>query len=392
MNTPTVADVAESWLATNFDDLVEWRRHLHRHPELGRQEFETTQYVAERLAGAGLNPKVLPGGTGLTCDIGPEHRPRIALRADMDALPMAERTGAVYSSVVPNVAHACGHDGHTAILLGTGLALAAAPELPVGVRLLFQAAEELMPGGAIDAIAAGVLNGVSRIFALHCDPRLAVGRVATTPGPITSAADSIEITLHSPGGHTSRPHLTGDLVYGLGTLITGLPGVLSRRVDPRHSTVMVWGAVKSGVAANAIPQTGTLAGTVRTASRETWLELEDLVAETVSGLLAPLGIEHTLQYRRGVPPVVNEEVSTRILTHSIEALGPDTLADTRQSGGGEDFSWYLEEIPGAMARLGVWSGAGPQLDLHQPNFDLDERALAVGVRVMANLVDHSAAF
>ncbi len=392
MNSPTVADVAESWLATNVDDLVEWRRHLHRHPELGRQEFETTQYVAERLANAGLNPKVLPGGTGLTCDIGPEHRPRIALRADMDALPMAERTGAAYSSVVPNVAHACGHDGHTAILLGTGLALAAAPELPVGVRLLFQAAEELMPGGAIDAIAAGALTGVSRIFALHCDPRLAVGRVATTPGPITSAADSIEITLHSPGGHTSRPHLTGDLVYGLGTLITGLPGVLSRRVDPRHSTVMVWGAVKSGVAANAIPQTGTLAGTVRTASRETWLELEGLVAETVSGLLAPLGIEHTLQYRRGVPPVVNEEVSTRILTHSIEALGPDTLADTRQSGGGEDFSWYLEEIPGAMARLGVWSGEGPQLDLHQPNFDLDERALAVGVRVMANLVDHSAAF
>ncbi|CAJ1584947.1 M20 family metallopeptidase [[Mycobacterium] wendilense] len=392
MTAPTVADVAESWLAANFDDLVEWRRHLHRHPELGRQEFETTQFVAERLANAGLNPKVLPGGTGLTCDIGPEHRPRIALRADMDALPMAERTGAVYSSVVPNVAHACGHDGHTAILLGTGLALAAAPELPVGVRLLFQAAEELMPGGAIDAIAAGALTGVSRIFALHCDPRLAVGRVATTPGPITSAADSIEITLHSPGGHTSRPHLTGDLVYGLGTLITGLPGVLSRRVDPRHSTVMVWGAVKSGVAANAIPQTGTLAGTVRTASRETWLELEDLVAETVSGLLAPLGIEHTLQYRRGVPPVVNEEVSTRILTHSIEALGPDTLADTRQSGGGEDFSWYLEEIPGAMARLGVWSGSGPQVDLHQPNFDLDERALAVGVRVMANLVDHSAAF
>ncbi|CAJ1507777.1 M20 family metallopeptidase [[Mycobacterium] burgundiense] len=388
----SAAEAAEAWLAANFDDLVAWRRHLHRHPELGRQEFETTQFVAERLANAGLNPKVLPGGTGLTCDIGPEHRPRIALRADMDGLPMAERTGAVYSSLVPNVAHACGHDGHTAILLGTGLALAAAPELPVGVRLLFQAAEELMPGGAIDAIAAGALNGVSRIFALHCDPRLAVGRVATTPGPITSAADSIEITLNSSGGHTSRPHLTGDLVYGLGTLITGLPGVLSRRVDPRHSTVMVWGAVRAGVAANAIPQTGTLAGTVRTASRETWLELENLVAETVSGLLAPLGIEHTLQYRRGVPPVVNEEVSTRIMTHAIEALGPDTLADTRQSGGGEDFSWYLEEIPGAMARLGVWSGDGPQLDLHQPNFDLDERALAVGVRVMANIVDQSAAF
>ncbi|MGB3231570.1 MAG: amidohydrolase, partial [Mycobacterium sp.] len=257
-------------------------------------------------------------------------------------------------------------------------------------RLIFQAAEELMPGGAIDAIAAGALTGVSRIYALHCDPRLAVGRVAVRPGPITSAADQVEVTMHSPGGHTSRPHLTSDLIYGMGTLITGVPGVLSRRIDPRNSTVMVWGAVNAGVAANAIPQTGTLAGTIRTASRETWLTLEDIVRETVSSLLAPLAIEHTVLYRRGVPPVVNEETSTRILTHAIEAIGPDVLADTQQSGGGEDFSWYLEEVPGAMARLGVWSGRGPQLDLHQPTFDLDERALGVGVRLLINLVDKSA--
>ncbi len=387
-----LADTAESWLAAHYDDLVSWRRHIHRHPELGRQEFATTQFVADRLVEAGLNPKTLPGGTGLTCDFGPEHAPRIALRADMDALPMAERTGAPYASTVSGVAHSCGHDAHTAMLLGAATALAGAAELPLGVRLIFQPAEELMPGGALDAIAAGALSGVSRIFALHCDPRLAVGRVAITAGPITSAADSIEITLHSPGGHTSRPHLTSDLVYGMGTLITGLPGVLSRRIDPRHGTVMVWGAANAGVAANAIPQIGTLAGTVRTASRETWLDMEALVHETVSGLLAPLGIEHSLQYRRGVPPVVNEERSTQIMTHAIEALGPEALADTRQSGGGEDFSWYLEDVPGAMARLGVWSGAGPELDLHQPNFDLDERALAVGVRVLVNIVEQSADF
>jgi amidohydrolase len=310
----------------------------------------------------------------------------------MDALPMAERTGAPYSSTMPNVAHACGHDAHTAILLGTALALASAPELPVGVRLIFQAAEELMPGGAIDAIAAGVLTGVTRIFALHCDPRLAVGKVAVKQGPITSAADRLEITLYSPGGHTSRPHLTADLVYGLGALITGVPGVLSRRIDPRKGTVLVWGAVNAGAAANAIPQTGVLAGTVRTASRDTWQSLEGVIRKTVSALLSPLGIAHTLQYHRGVPPVVNEELSTRILTHAIEAVGPDVLADTRQSGGGEDFSWYLEEVPGAMARLGVWSGRGPQLDLHQPTFDLDERALAIGVRVMVNIVEQAAAF
>ena len=387
-----LADTAESWLAAHFDDLVAWRRHIHRHPELGRQEFATTQFVADRLVDAGLNPKALPGGTGLICDFGPEHAPRIALRADMDALPMTERTGAPYASTVPGVAHACGHDAHTAMLLGAATALAAAAELPMGVRLIFQPAEELMPGGALDAIAAGALAGVSRIFALHCDPRLAVGRIAITAGPITSAADSIEITLHSPGGHTSRPHLTSDLVYGMGTVITGLPGVLSRRIDPRHGTVMVWGAANAGVAANAIPQIGTLAGTVRTASRETWVEMEALVRETVSGLLAPLGIEHSLQYRRGVPPVVNEERSTQIMTHAIEAVGPEALADTRQSGGGEDFSWYLEDVPGAMARLGVWGGQGEQLDLHQPNFDLDERALAAGVRVLVNIIEQSAAF
>ncbi len=387
----TLADAAESWLAAHYEDMIAWRRHMHRHPELGRQEYATTQFVAERLADAGLNPKVLPGGTGLTCDFGPEHQPRIALRADMDALPMAELTGAPYASTVSNIAHACGHDAHTAILLGTALTLASVPELPVGVRLIFQAAEELMPGGAIDAIAAGAIIGVSRIFALHCDPRLEVGQVAIRRGPITSAADRIEITLYSPGGHTSRPHLTGDLVYGLGTLITGLPGVLSRRIDPRNSTVLVWGAVNAGVAANAIPQTGVLSGTVRTASRQTWVALEEVVRETVDALLSPLAIEHTLQYRRGVPPVVNEDVSTQILTQAIEAIGPYALADTRQSGGGEDFSWYLEEIPGAMARLGVWPGEGPQLDLHQPTFDLDERALAIGLRVMVNVVEQSAA-
>lgn len=388
----TLADVTESWLASRYDDLVVWRRHIHRNPELGRQEFATTQFVAERLVEAGLNPKVLPGGTGLTCDFGPDHAPRIALRADMDALPMPDLSGAPYSSAVPGVAHACGHDAHTAILLGAAMAMSSVPELPVSVRLIFQAAEEVMPGGAIDAISAGALAGVSRIFALHCDPRLAVGRVATIPGPITSAADAIEITLYSPGGHTSRPHLTADLVYGIGTLITGLPGVLSRRIDPRHSTVMVWGAANAGVAANAIPQIGTLAGTVRTASRDTWLIMEDLVREVVSGLLGPLGIEHTLQYRRGVPPVVNEERSTQILTHAIESVGPEVLADTHQSGGGEDFSWYLEEVPGAMARLGVWNGVGPQLDLHQPTFDIDERALGIGVRVLTNIVERAADF
>ena len=229
---------------------------------------------------------------------------------------------------------------------------------------------------------------MSQIYAMHCDPRLLVGRVGMRVGAITSAADTIELVLDSPGGHTSRPHLTTDLVYAIGTVITGLPGMLSRRIDPRTSTVMVWGAVNAGQAPNAIPQTGMLTGTVRTGDHDTWAAmLEPLVREIVHGLLAPTGVRYQLNYRRGVPPVVNDEYAVRVFEEAIRrGGGPDALADTPQSGGGEDFSWYLEEVPGAMARLGVWSGEGAELDLHQPTFDIDERALAVGVRVMTNLV------
>ena len=378
----------DAWLAEHADDLVRWRRHMHANPELGHNEYATTEFVASRLTEAGLSPKSLPGGTGLTCDLGPDSGPRVALRADMDALPMQEFTGATYASTVPGVSHACGHDAHTTVLLGTALALAQAPSLPVGVRLVFQPAEELMPGGAIDVVATGALSGVSHIFAMHCDPRLLVGRVGMRVGAITSAADTIELVLDSPGGHTSRPHLTTDLVYAIGTVITGLPGMLSRRIDPRTSTVMVWGAVNAGQAPNAIPQTGMLTGTVRTGDHDTWaVMLEPLVREIVHGLLAPTGVRYQLNYRRGVPPVVNDEHAARVFEEAIRrGGGPDALSDTPQSGGGEDFSWYLEEVPGAMARLGVWSGEGPQLDLHQPTFDMDERSLAVGVRVMTNLV------
>ncbi|MEE2057452.1 M20 family metallopeptidase [Rhodococcus artemisiae] len=375
----------EKWIDEHAGDLIAWRRHIHANPELARQEYATTEFVATRLTAAGLTPKVLPRGTGLICDLGPTNGPRIALRADMDALPLQEMTGLDFSSTVPGVSHACGHDAHTTVLLGAGLALATVPELPVGVRLVFQPAEEVMPGGALDVVAAGGLDGVSRIFALHCDPRLEVGKVGMRVGAITSAADTIELVLDSPGGHTSRPHLTGDLVYGLGTVITGLPGMLSRRIDPRTGTVMVWGAVSAGKAPNAIPRTGMLAGTVRTGDHETWELLEPMVREIVHGLLAPTGVSYELHYRRGVPPVVNDEVSARMFEDAIRAAGPDALSDTPQSGGGEDFSWYLEQIHGAMGRLGVWSGSGPELDIHQPTFDLDERALPVGVRVLTNL-------
>jgi amidohydrolase len=374
----------DDWLKAHAADVVAWRRHIHSNPELSRREYNTTELVAKLLREVGLKPRILPGGTGLICDIG--NGPRcVALRADMDALPLPEKTGLPFSSTVDGVSHACGHDAHTTVLIGAALALASATELPGRVRLVFQPAEEVMPGGALDVLAAGGLDGVERIFGLHCDPRLQVGRIGTRIGAITSASDLLELRLSSPGGHTSRPHLTADLVHALGTVITGLPTMLSRRVDPRSGTVLVWGAVHAGEAPNAVPQDGLLRGTLRTGDRDIWAELEPLVKDLVTGLLAPTGVGFDLHHRRGVPPVVNERESTQILRAGIEAaLGDDALAGTEQSSGGEDFGWYLEHVPGSFARLGVWNGQEKQRDLHQPTFDLDERALLVGVRVMVH--------
>jgi amidohydrolase len=374
----------DEWLAGNIGDLVAWRRHIHAHPELSRREFATTDLVAGALRSAGLRPIVLPNGTGLTCDVG-EGDTCVALRADLDALPLTEATDLDFKSTVDGVCHACGHDVHTTSLLGAALAMASAPQLPGRVRFIFQPAEEATPGGALDVIAAGGLAGVDRIFGLHCDPHLEVGRVGTRVGPITAAADLLELRLTSPGGHTSRPHLTADLVHALGTVITGLPGLLSRRVDPRSGTVLVWGAVHAGEAANAVPQDGVLRGTLRTSDPETWHGLEPLVAGLVESLLTPIGVGFELDHRRGVPVVVNEHESTEILRAGITAaLGEDALAGTKQSSGGEDFGWYLEHVPGSFGRLGVWSGDGQMGDIHRPTFNADERALPAAVRVLVH--------
>jgi len=373
----------DSWLARHRGEVVGWRRALHADPELGREERRTTAFIARQLIAAGLEPRTLPDGTGLVCDVGRGRR-CVALRADIDALPLHEATGLPFASAVPNVMHACGHDAHAAMVLGAGLALASAPSLPGRVRLIFQPAEEVQPGGAMDMVADGATDGVDRIFALHCDPRLEVGKIGTRVGPITSACDMLEVALDSPGGHTARPHLTADLVQALGLLITQLPLLLTRHVDPRSGTVLVWGAVQAGEAANAIPQHGLLRGTLRTGDHATWEAMEHTVRTLVEQILAPTGVAYALAHTRGVPPVVNEAESARMLAHAAATvLGPDAACTTEQSSGGEDFAWYLEHVPGAMARIGVWPGHGPMRDLHQPTFDLDERALPFGARVLA---------
>ena len=306
---------------------------------------------------------------------------------------MQEDTGLPFASTVNGVMHACGHDAHTAMLLGAGLALAAAPALPGRVRLIFQPAEEVQPGGA-HRRGRRTAGWTGSTASSRCTATRGWRWARSAPGwaPITSACDMLEVRLTSPGGHTARPHLTADLVEALGLLITQLPLLLTRQVDPRSGTVLVWGAVHAGEAANAIPQHGVLRGTLRTADHATWGELEEIIRELVAPLLAPLGVGYSLEHIRGVPPVVNEPVSTGMLAEAATvALGPDASAGTEQSSGGEDFAWYLEHVPGAMARLGVWPGDGPMRDIHQPSFDIDERAIPFGVRVLtAALAPHSA--
>ncbi|MFG2303052.1 M20 family metallopeptidase [Actinacidiphila glaucinigra] len=372
-------------------ELVAFRRDLHMNPELGRQEFRTTAAVKARLEQAGLRPRVMPGGTGLLCDIGatdPE-RPRLALRADLDALPIPDTKRVEYRSTVPGRAHACGHDVHTTVVLGAGLVLAELEregKLRRPVRLVFQPAEEVMPGGALDAIKAKALDGVGRILALHCDPKVEVGRIGLRQGPITSAVDRLELSLDGAGGHTARPHLTTDLVTAAAKMATELPAVLARRIDPRAGMSIVWGRIEAGHAANVIPQHAELEGTVRCLDLNAWHEAPDLVHEVIDQVAAMYRAKWELTYHRGVPPVVNEADSTELLRDAMTArYGAHTVEDTEQSLGGEDFSWYLEQVPGALARLGVRPvGDTSKRDLHQGDFDVDEGAIKVGVELFTS--------
>ena len=376
--------ILDDWLAAHEAELIAIRRDLHAHPELAFAEKRTSDLIAERLRMLGLAPTVLPGGTGVICDIGEGERV-VALRADIDALPLPDLKDVSYRSRTPGVCHACGHDAHTAILLGVAAVLAAM-DLPGRVRLIFQPAEEAIPGGAVGTVAAGAMAGVVSIYALHCDPRVDVGFVGVRSGPITAACDRLDVHLSGTGGHTGRPHLTADVVYALGRLITDLPGLLSRRVDPRAGLSLVWGAVDAGNAANAIPASGSARGTLRMLDHDAWDAAESLVQELVTQIVAPTGAHAEINYERGVPPVVNDLACVEVQrTAVLAALGPPALVDTRQSMGGEDFAWYLDHAPGALARLGVRRpGSTVPLDLHQSRFDIDESALAIGVRFMVH--------
>jgi amidohydrolase len=369
-------------------ELVDVRRDLHAHPELSREETRTTDVLARRLDAAGVAVRRLPG-TGLLADVGaPEPAFRVGLRADMDALPVRERSGVEFASTTPGVCHACGHDVHTAALLGALLSLKevepALVRRGIAVRGIFQAAEEVIPGGAHEAITAGAVDGLDAVFAVHCDPSLDVGEVGLREGPLTAACDHVTVSVHGRGGHTSRPQLTEDLVYALAKVVTDVPAALSRRLDPRAGAALVWGRVEGGRASNVIPSSGECQGTLRMLDAQAWLGVGPLLEEIVHGVVQPYGVQAKIERVKGVPPVVN--TADGIEAFRLAALsGGMRPVPTAQSLGGEDFSWYLAHTTGAMARLGTRTHGGPTFDLHQGDLVVDEDAVPLGARLLASV-------
>ncbi|MFQ5556052.1 MAG: amidohydrolase [Acidimicrobiales bacterium] len=390
----------ERWLERHHDDLISLRRHLHAHPELSGQEHATTRLIGDRLLQAGLEPRVLSSGTGVICDVGdppsPARRPPvIALRADMDALAMADEKDVAYRSRVPGVAHACGHDVHTTVVLATGLFLAQLdPLMPCRVRLIFQPAEERVPGGALDVIADGGLDHVDAVFGVHCDPKLDVGRIGLRAGAITSAADMAVITLSGPGGHTARPERTVDLVGLTARMISELAERVESHLDGSGPIKLVFGAVHGGDAANVIPSRTELRASVRTSSNEAWDLLPAAVEKAAGEVVAGTGATCSLDYTHGVPGVVNDPTLVDVVRAAAHRTRPPiSVTDAEHSWGGDDFAWYSRQVPGALIRLGTRDPASPEppLDLHAGCFDADERAIAVAVRLLVAVTREQAA-
>ncbi len=362
----------KDWTESLTPELIEFRRELHRNPELSFAEFQTTERILEALRAAGLDP-VKMERTGAYVDVG-EGPIRLALRADIDALPVLEETELDYASTIEGIAHACGHDIHTTVMLGTVLALGRiqqAGQLAGRIRVIFQPAEEKLPGGAVSVIEQGILDEVPRILALHCEPRIDAGKIGTRIGAITSASDTIRIEVNGRGGHTSRPHLTEDIVFAMSQIATQVPAVLGRKVDVRSAVSVVWGQIHAGSAPNAIPATGYLAGTMRCLDGDVWYEAGELLDAAVRQIAAPYGVEIKLQHTRGVPPVVNAPAETALIESAArQEFGTDSIELTPQSMGGEDFAWMTQKVPGAMLRLGTRTPGGKIFDLHRGDYEI----------------------
>ena len=379
-----------STLDAAHDELIELRRHLHRHPELSGQEQQTAALVAGELRRWGWQVREGVGRTGVVGELGPlqltdgRPTPIVALRVDMDALPVEERTGLAYASSQQGLMHACGHDIHTTVGLGVARLLGSCSEaLSARVRLLFQPAEETAQGAAWMK-ADGAMDGVDALFGVHVYPSIPVGSIGVRCGSLTAAAGELEVEVLGEGGHGARPHQSTDAIWIAARVVSGLQEAISRRLDALHPVVVSFGRIEGGKAFNVIADHVRLLGTVRCLDTEVHAQLPGWIEDTVQALCQGHGGEARVRYRVISPPVHNDRALTELVASvASEHLGADKVQWLEQpSLGAEDFAELLAATRGTMFRLGV---AGPEgcSPLHSNSFNPDERCLAVGIGVLS---------
>ena len=366
---------------------IHWRRHLHAHPELSFEEHETSAFVADLLRSFGGLEIERPTPTSVVAVLrGGRPGKTLALRADMDALPIQEENDVPYASTRPGVMHACGHDAHTAILLAAAHVLAGRrDELAGEVRFVFQHAEELPPGGAQELVDAGVMDGVDAVVGIHLFSTVPVGLVAAQPGPLLAFADTFRIEVHGRGGHAASPHETVDPVVVAAQVVTNLQQLVSRTIDPLDQGVVSVTRISGGTAKNVIPETVELLGTVRTFKPETKTALVAGIERVVRGVTEAHGATFTFQYEDGYPAVVNDAEVAAVVEEAARAeLGEHAVTRIEPVMGGEDFSAYLQRAPGAFFVVGARNEAiGAVFPHHHPRFSIDEASLKDGIAVFA---------
>lgn len=369
-----------------FDRIVEIRREIHRRPELAWSESDTAKRVCERLEELGIAWRSA-GGTGVVADLpGPAGVPAVALRADMDALPIEERTDLPFASENEGIMHACGHDGHTAMLLGAA-ELLAAESLAAPVRFLFQPAEEVGMGASA-LIEAGALDGVEIVFGGHLDTGLPVGVIAVTEGIVNASADGFRIEVQGREGHAARPHQAVDAIVAASHVVVALQSVVSREIDPAQPAVVTVGRFEAGRAQNVIAGRAVLEGTIRAQDPAVRAALHRAVARVAESTAAAHGASATFELLAGgTPPIRNEGPPLRLAREAADGVvGEENVTAMRKANlGGEDFACYMEHVPGCFVRYGAAHADGEERPAHSSGFDFDERALAVGAEWLAEV-------
>ncbi len=370
-------------------NIIDWRRDFHQYPELGFDEHRTSKIIGEALKEMGLAPKMNVGKTGVTADLTFGEGPTIALRADMDALPMQEASGLDFSSKHDGVMHACGHDGHMAMLLGTAKVLTQNGDRFNGtVRFIFQPAEE-GAGGARYMIEDGCLDGVDEIYGIHVWNYQPVGEVGITDGPVLAAADMFEINIKGIGGHGAAPQGTVDAVVVSSHLVQALQTIVSRNTNPLESTVVTIGTISGGHNFNIIADEVTLSGTARAYTEENRNLIKTRMAEIIDGVSKTFGAEISFDYEDGYPPTINHTDPVNKVLKAAERVVGEKAGMPYLSMGGEDFSYYLQKIPGCFFFVGSAPNDQKLFETphHCSHFTMDERALLVGPSIYLNLVD-----